>query len=213
MEYNDLEPYEYYPCPIPMRTIGWLGPEYGVPGAAERPLSAQDLNALQSASRHLSSIMLGTHDCEFCLGSTVFEGNGEFHYYARRGTVYSAPMMILHYVGEHGYKPPREFLDCLDADRRLDWDWRADRLVTVLRDPLADLDFRCWAITDLPNWPDPRTWAALRFAATDEMLLDCAADDIARSLHRLMPYEFAAGTPVEEFPDSIRYWLRERHRP
>ncbi|MFU8871209.1 hypothetical protein [Micromonospora sp. SL4-19] len=91
-------------------------------------------------------------------------------------------MMILHYVEDHGYRPPEEFLKSLTDAERLTWDWRAERLATVLLDKSEDLDFRCEAIADLAHWKDPRALDALTRAARDEELVDVAGVDLGRSL-------------------------------
>jgi hypothetical protein len=38
-------------------------------------------------------------------------GNGEIRIAAASGVIFVAPVLILHYVAAHSYKPPREFLD------------------------------------------------------------------------------------------------------
>ncbi|MFI1524233.1 DUF7919 family protein [Kitasatospora cineracea] len=207
MEYLDLSPYEYRKFPIPMRSVGWLGPKYGVQGINSSPAVAADVKRLASVSRRLGSVMLGTHECEFCPEASAFEGNGEYRYYSQDGEVYSAPMMILHYIKEHGYSPPREFLENLRVDRRLDWDWRADNFVNILLDGSEDLDFRCEAIIDLANWEDVRSLDALKLATRDEELVDVAGDEIGRSLALLLPCKFASDIRVEDFPEAVRFGI------
>jgi hypothetical protein len=207
VEYLDLSPYEYDEFPLPMRSVGWLGLTHGLQGAGARALTPVDLERLESASWFLGSIMLGTHDCEFCPADSAFEGNGEYHYYAQSGEVYSAPKMILHYVREHGYRPPGVFLESLTEPGRLDWDWRAERLAEVLLDTSKDVEFRCTAILDLANWQDPQALDTLLRAAEDEELVDIAGDDIGRSLGVLLPCEFAVGVRAEDFPDMVSWGI------
>ncbi|WP_020525915.1 DUF7919 family protein [Catelliglobosispora koreensis] len=106
MESLDLSPYGYYRFPIPMRNVGWLGPEHGLQTEAPQPLREGELALLRQASERVASLMLGTHDCDFCPRALAAKGNGEYRYYAPEGDVYSAPVMILHYAEEHGYRPP-----------------------------------------------------------------------------------------------------------
>ncbi|MEJ7786715.1 MAG: hypothetical protein WKF96_18085 [Solirubrobacteraceae bacterium] len=48
--------------------------------------------------------------------------NGEIRVTGEDGTVYAAPTMIAHYVAEHDYLPPQEFVDALlPARRRAGW--------------------------------------------------------------------------------------------
>lgn len=186
-----------------MRSIGWLGRHYGLQGTNSTPMAAADLNRLRSASWRLGSIMLGTHECDFCPEGAAFEGNGEYRYYMANGDVYAAPMMILHYTEQHGYRPPETFTEALREERRLEWDWRAEQLSDALLNESEDLDFRCEAIIDLANWRDPRALHALRCAARDEVLVDVTGDEIGRSLGLLLSCEFARDLPPENFPDGV----------
>ena len=43
----------------------------------------------------------------------VWLGNGEIRVTGEDGTVYAAPTMIAHYVAEHHYLPPQEFVDAV----------------------------------------------------------------------------------------------------
>ena len=49
-------------------------------------------------------------------------GNGEIRVVDVMGTTYVAPVLILHYVAEHGYLPPKEFVDavCVIPSGRFD---------------------------------------------------------------------------------------------
>ncbi|MFK3978809.1 HEAT repeat domain-containing protein [Micromonospora sp. NPDC050397] len=209
MEFIDLSPYEYRAFPIPMRSVGWLGRKYGLQGSRGPHVKSADLKRLKAASRRLGAITLGTHECEFCSDGPAFEGNGEYRYYMPNGDAYSAPMMILHYVEEHGYRPPDVFLDCLEDVGGLVWDWRAARLRRVLLDASEDLDFRCEAIIDLANWKDPRSLEALISAIEDEDLIDVAGDEIGRSLGSFLGCEFAGDLRVEDFSGEIRRGIDE----
>jgi hypothetical protein len=191
VEYLDLSPYEYARFPLPLRCIGWLGREHGVQGSAEPPVSSDELTRLKAASQRLGSVTLGVHECDFCPEESAFEGNGEFRYYLRNGETYSAPMMVLHYIEAHGYRPPLVFREGLAETGDLPWDGRAQRLSDILLDASEDFDFRCEAVIDLANWPDARTLEAPGRAAADEELADIVGEDIHRSrelvLGRLKP--------------------------
>ena len=61
----------------------------------------------------LSGLTKGHHYCPFC---NNFTGQGEFYIPIlpasnRKG--YSAPHMIIHYIEEHNYCPPQEFMDAV----------------------------------------------------------------------------------------------------
>ncbi|MDT0532138.1 hypothetical protein RM555_24375 [Micromonospora sp. DSM 115977] len=206
MEYLDLSPYDYLGFPLPMRTVGWLGRRYGVQCASMAPMAGAELEQLKAISRRLASRTLGWHDCDFC---GAFEGNGEYHYYLPDGEIYAAPMMILHYVEEHGYRPPRELRDGLQAAGQLRWDRRAERLHSVLLDQSEELEFRCHAAVDLANWNDPRALDALRRAAHDEDLVDVAGDEIGRSLAAFVDRGLARDLLAEDLHDMVRYGIDE----
>ncbi|MEV5768158.1 HEAT repeat domain-containing protein [Micromonospora sp. NPDC052213] len=213
MEYFDLSPYDYLGFPLPMRAVGWLGRRYGVQGAGGAPMTGAELERLRAASRRLGSVTLGWHDCDFCGAS---EGNGEYRYYLPGGEIYAAPMMILHYVEEHGYRPPVELRDGLRAAGQPRWDWRAERLCAVLLDQSEDPDFRCQAAVDLANWNDPRALDALRRAAHDEDLVDVAGDEIGRSLAAFVDRGLARDLLAEDLHVMVRYGIDDassRWRP
>ncbi|SCL20523.1 hypothetical protein GA0074692_0891 [Micromonospora pallida] len=206
MEYFDLSPYDYLDFPLPMRAVGWLGPRYGVQGAGAAPMTGAEMERLRVASWRIGSVTLGWHDCDFC---GAFEGNGEYRYYLPDGEIYAAPMMILHYVEEHGYRPPRELRDGLRAAGQPRWDWRAERLHTVLLDQSEDPDFRCQAAVDLANWNDPRALDALWHAAHDEDLADAAGDEIGRSLATFVDRGLMRDLLPEGLHDMVRYGIGE----
>src|SRR5262249_8758090 len=63
----------------------------------------------QVRSVECSFVTWGYHECEFCgkaRSSSEFEVPG-------LGVVYCAPDMITHYVEEHEYRPPQEFIDAV----------------------------------------------------------------------------------------------------
>ena len=43
----------------------------------------------------------------------VYLGMSELHILAPDGTTYSAPSLIIHYITEHSYQPPAEFIDAI----------------------------------------------------------------------------------------------------
>ena len=45
------------------------------------------------------------------------QGNGEIRVTDRSGVTYVAPVLIRHYVSEHEYVPPRQFIDAVLDDR------------------------------------------------------------------------------------------------
>jgi hypothetical protein len=51
----------------------------------------------------------GFHECEFCNASRA---SGNFGV-PGNGLLYACPQMIAHYVRDHGYRPPLEFLEAI----------------------------------------------------------------------------------------------------
>ncbi|MEU7511536.1 hypothetical protein AB0B13_05930 [Streptomyces sp. NPDC042898] len=182
MEYLDLSDYEYTPSIVPMLNVGWLGGKHGIPQHGKHPMLAEAVPLLTGRHSRVSRVALGWHDCEFCEAGARIEGNGEFVYYARNGSTYCAPVMLIHYVESHGYCPPTEFIDAILDERDLDWDSRADTLDAAIRSESEDFEARCEAIIDIANWPDARSVDALIHAAHDEELVDVSGEDIGRSL-------------------------------
>jgi hypothetical protein len=73
----------------------------------------------------------GWHDCELCPGPEAWYPGGQVgpivswggqgwrlyghgHYLLRHGTtVFMAPALLVHYIVDHGYRPPDEFVDAV----------------------------------------------------------------------------------------------------
>ena len=70
----------------------------------------------------------GTHVCPFCepprdiiaqdphyyyIWSQRREGNGEIRVTGLNRFIYVAPVLIVHYIAEHQYQPPEEFIDAV----------------------------------------------------------------------------------------------------
>lgn len=112
MHFDDLSHDTYAgPCPY-LKSIGWLGAGHefttGDPPA--------DLVAL--LEEHLEDCWCcfasaGTHSCEFCLAEGCEHRDSRNFIIPAKTTAYLAPGMILHYVQQHRYLPPAEFIDAL----------------------------------------------------------------------------------------------------
>jgi len=88
--------------------IGWLGSEIHSIGK----ISPETLGKLEWAAdkRGIDQGSLGEHECEICNNHTdrgeILIVDGE--------KMYVAPRMIVHYIKEHCYHPPEEFLRAVD---------------------------------------------------------------------------------------------------
>lgn len=105
-------------------SIGWLSSSHPFPTGAVGPEFTSALARLWEAPVALTR---GFHLCELCpknreddphrfdAGSAFWSsteyGNGEILVRSEAGVVYVAPRLVLHYVTEHGYRPPQEFID------------------------------------------------------------------------------------------------------
>jgi hypothetical protein len=90
--------------------------------------------------------------------------------------------MVGHYVTEHGYVPPREFVDALTAPRPHAWNGTAERLCAVLLDDACDVGWRVDAAMDLSDWQDDRALEALVRASQDADLVEVSDMQIGVSL-------------------------------
>lgn len=133
MYYPDLTPYDYgmteYEDAL---NIGWLemGHEFPIGDFPEKRELIQKLE-----SKKIENKCRGVHGCEFCDPDNKFvnkfdpsritnpnfvepeekdshTGNGEY-IVQWNGKVYSAPILIVHYIETHNYRPPQEFIDAV----------------------------------------------------------------------------------------------------
>ncbi|KUL32955.1 hypothetical protein ADL15_18200 [Actinoplanes awajinensis subsp. mycoplanecinus] len=123
--------------------------------------------------------------------------------------LYAAPAMVVHYVEQHGYRPPADLLNGLSAAIRPRWDWRAERLCSILLDENADCGWRADAAIDLARWDDPRAHEALRSALIDDELVECAGDDIGRSLAAFTGRAHAGDLDEEDLHPMMRHGIEK----
>jgi hypothetical protein len=118
MYYLDLTPYDYgYTNYKNALNIGWLERGYEFTHG-DFPEKQELLRKLKLKKRE--NLYRGYHNCEFCEpyrtenGHTYLIesciGNGEY-IVKWKGKTYAAPMLIIHYIEVHNYKPPQEFIN------------------------------------------------------------------------------------------------------
>jgi hypothetical protein len=124
--FKDLTPYSYYGNEQSLN-VGWLsGSERLVVG--ETSLEFQEKLHRFCLDENIVRIMRGFHECELCElpwgewaskhpnyginAGWMSIGDGEIRVIGK-GVVYAAPALIYHYVVEHHYKPPQEFIDAV----------------------------------------------------------------------------------------------------
>ena len=124
--FKDLSPYRY--AGIHQQGIlhvGWLDGSHPFP---KGEVSGEALEAMEELAKFPVEEYRGFHTCEICeppegLTVTDFDnwlawaeprsGNGEIR--VRHGDfTFAAPTLIVHYIKEHGYCPPDEFLQALE---------------------------------------------------------------------------------------------------
>jgi hypothetical protein len=129
--YPDLSPYEYYPGQGHMLNVGWLSRDRPF---ARGPVPKAFAHALRLMASDPVEVTRGCHVCEFCEPPEdiiaaepryleVWEmfrcGNGEIHVPGQSGVVYCAPALVIHYISEHQYRPPEEFIAAVLYQRGL----------------------------------------------------------------------------------------------
>ncbi len=110
--------------------VGWLGNCVETKGTIPDKCIDSLFKAYSEDQIH-SDMSCGWHNCEICSGKEQWyqEGKvgpqikwrgrelylyGHGHYLVRRrDTVYMCPALILHYILDHDYQPPKEFIDAV----------------------------------------------------------------------------------------------------
>lgn len=106
----DMTPYTYagHEPLADVLAIGWL--DSSMP-YSRGETSDEFRSALAALCDSPMRRFRGWHSCQFCAGRAN-GGNGEFRV-RKEGTWYVAPILIRHYISEHGYKPPQAFIDAV----------------------------------------------------------------------------------------------------
>ena len=124
------------PQELQLIAVGWLGDT--VPTTGETPVRV--LQQLFRAHQRQDWIIDGTagwHNCELCDGNEAWYPEGQVgpvvrwgrisrrvrgygHFLVHWGkTVYMAPVLILHYIVDHRYRPPQDFIEAVHQGRFL----------------------------------------------------------------------------------------------
>jgi hypothetical protein len=126
MYFADLTPYEYARTEpdTGVLNVGWLSSEHPY---SQGTCPERFVLKLEELLRHPVNPFRGSHLCEFCPKPPVLiknglrfveppkgtAGNGEIRVRGRDGLIYAAPVLIGHYIKEHGYLPPESFIDAV----------------------------------------------------------------------------------------------------
>lgn len=121
--FADIAPctlYGYYPSVV---AVGWLEPEHPYTKGAADPAFVSAL-AEALVDPWAPAALAGRHSCRFC-------GDDRSHSFMHGDrrialgvsnvlvpsavSVYLAPSLVLHYIADHGYLPPRMFVEAVLA--------------------------------------------------------------------------------------------------
>ena len=112
--------------------VGWLGSPVKSKGSVPEDVVDALFEAYETKAI-FSDGTAGWHDCELCPGPEAWYSDGQVgpvifwrdrqvrlyghgHHLLRHGTItYMVPALILHYILDHGYRPPQEFLEATTA--------------------------------------------------------------------------------------------------
>jgi hypothetical protein len=107
MYFPDLSRYAYWGREPNTYNVGWLDATHPYPTGDVPTEAVERLHAfLEIPVRP----MLGAHRCELCHNTSW--GN-EIRIFGQGEIVYAAPTMIYHYVVDHHYRPPDEFIQAI----------------------------------------------------------------------------------------------------
>ena len=105
--YEDLSDYKYNlrfaDCDI--KSIGWLDINHEF---TKGDVDINIINKLKNIEPFVQH--KGWHTCEFCNEGT---SSNELWICGDNGQIYAMPRMIIHYIEQHKYLPPKEFLDSI----------------------------------------------------------------------------------------------------
>jgi hypothetical protein len=107
MYYPDLSPYVYLGSERNTFNVGWLDNAHPYPTGEVPELFVKRLFTCLTITVKPT---LGAHRCDLCNGESWGE---EIRVFGQGEIVYAAPTMIYHYVVDHHYRPPEEFIQAV----------------------------------------------------------------------------------------------------
>lgn len=126
MFFEDLSPYPSSDdLSNQVKCIGWLSKKHGY---SKGKLDDKSFQLLENFIAINVNQKRGVHGCEFCKRTdhkinfqTIYEfrkkfvilGDSELVVFNKSGDAFVAPNLIVHYIKEHSYLPPREFIEAL----------------------------------------------------------------------------------------------------
>lgn len=113
--YEDLTPYAYGRADrergqkIRCLNVGWIGKEENFTTGEVSKEFIKKLEEVERSDEYTSERHKGFHRCELC-GDIMGTQVKKIEY---DGKCYKFPSKISHYVKDHKYKPPQEFIDAI----------------------------------------------------------------------------------------------------
>lgn len=115
--YVDLSAYTYYKPEPQSVNIGWLTRGYAY---STGDTSDEFLARLSHYCPGRVNVTRGIHHCELCTDPQSAKHQAEVNWLGSaeirvfyQGKVYAAPNLIYHYVTQHDYRPPAEFIEAV----------------------------------------------------------------------------------------------------
>jgi hypothetical protein len=123
--FEDISPYTYSLGESHILNVAWLASGYPF---NRGPVSEKFATRLQRLAKNPCRMTRGYHYCDLCIPpQDIIEiapdylhvwsmnrcGNGEIRIRAENSMTFSAPSLIWHYIMEHQYQPPSDFLDAV----------------------------------------------------------------------------------------------------
>jgi len=97
------------PKELGMKSVGWLDKDHTFETGDVDSDIIDKLESMESSVQHM-----GHHNCPFCGGGfDSARSSNEIWVVSKEGKIYACPRMIIHYIRDHKYLPPQEFLDAV----------------------------------------------------------------------------------------------------
>ena len=110
-KFEDLTPYTYFASndkDYKILNIGWLAGEF-----SKGKVPNKFLIELEKYKDYPRIQTRGFHNCPYCGND---RSSNEIRVISKAGIVYASPMLVIHYIKAHNYKPPDEYINAvLDA--------------------------------------------------------------------------------------------------
>lgn len=132
MYFKDLTPYQYK-LPFALHqvlNVGWLNADHDYPKGSVSATVTEKLSAIIEQRGRLmdahTNVVRGIHHCNLCDQDDVFVEGAHRRFVLGMSEIwlpsaeqtnrwYASPSMVLHYINEHHYLPPEEFIHAVSA--------------------------------------------------------------------------------------------------